>query len=280
MKKIVLTVVLAAVSAGFSAEPLKRVPKRDTRNMTEAQKAEYYAARKAYKQSLTGGMVDNYAVQKGDVFFLNAQKRVSAEPLVKRIASMTDYFRCRFSLKPWDKPITLKNAAETLKECGGNAAVFIVDDPTMPVTILSAPETNWIFLNVSALAADKPDEKKLMERTRRELWRTVGFMLGNASVADVCVMKSVKSLKDLDELGAEAPSSGPLIFISRHLKEIGVEPYQTSSYARALREGWAPMPTNELQKAVYERYLEAEKNGTLPAPGARTGGFMNPGKSK
>lgn len=279
MRMIILGAVLACAAAGVTAEPLKPVPKRDTRNMTEQEKEVYYTARKAYKRALTGGIVNNYATQKGDVFFLNAQKRVPTEPLAKRIASMTDYFRCRFSLKEWDRPITLANAAETLKASGGNAAVFIVDDPTIPVTILSAPETNWIFINVAALASDGADARRVMERTRRELWRAVGFMLGNASVADVCVMRSVGSLKDLDELGAEAPSSGPLIFISRHLKDIGVEPYQSTSYARALREGWAPMPTNELQKAVYERYLEAKANGTLPT-GSHTGGFLNVGKKE
>lgn len=263
MKCSIFACVLLASICAAAYEIPPPVPKRDTRNMSEQEKAAYYAARKARKQAITGGQVVNYAAQKGVVCFLNAQKRVPAEPLEKRLLSMRDYFHSRFELKAWDKPITLANAEETLKACGANAAVFIVDDPTIPVTVLSAPETNWIFLNVAALAADKPDEKKLMERTRRELWRTVGFMLGNASLADVCVMKSVKSLKELDELGAEAPSSGPLIFISRQLRDIGVEPYQVSSYARALREGWAPMPTNEVQKAVYERYLEEKKSGNL-----------------
>lgn len=277
MKKMMIAAVLAAVSIVLVAAPeVKRVPKRDTRNMSEKEREEYYAARKAYKQSMTGGRINNFATQKGDVYFLNAQKRVPAEPLAKRIQSMTDYFRSRFSVKAWDKPITLDNAAATLKECGGNAAVFIVDDPKIPVAILSAPETNWIFLNVAALAADKPDAEKLMERTRRELWRAIGFMLGNGSVADVCVMKSVNSLEELDNLGAEAPSSGPLIFISRRLRAIGVEPYQCTTYAKALQEGWAPMPTNEIQKAVYERYLEAKKNGTLPPIGTPTRGFLPP----
>ena len=139
--------------------------------------------------------------------------------------------------------------------------MYIVDDKTIPLTILAAPETNWIILNVAALAADDPAADKLLDRTRRELWRAVGFMLGNGSAAEVCVMKSVNSLKDLDELGAEAPSSGPLIFISRRLKQIGVEPYQITTYQRALQEGWAHMPTNEIQKAAYERYQESVKRG-------------------
>lgn len=276
MKKLALTVTVTALAVvGLAAAPeLKRVPKKDTRGMTEAEKEEYYRQRREYKHQLTGGFVENYAVMKGEVVFLNAQKRVAAEPLEKRIGTMAEYFRCKFLLKGWEKPITLANAAETLKACGANAAVFVVDDPTMPVTILSAPETNWIFLNVAGLAADKPDATKLLDRTRRELWRAAGFLLGNGSVADVCVMKSVGSLKELDELGAEAPSSGPLIVMSRRLKQIGVEPYQRSSYSRALREGWAPMPTNEIQKAVYERYQEMKKNGTLPPVGARTNGFL------
>lgn len=275
MKSLIVACTLIASTCASAYEIPPPVPKRDTRNMTEEQKAEYYAARKAHKQALTGGHINNYAAQKGVVYFLNAQKRVPAEPLEKRLQSMRDYFHSRFEMKTWDKPITLGNAEETLKASGGNAAVFIVDDSTIPVTILSAPETKWIFLNVAALAADGADSKVVMERTRRELWRTLGFMLGHASIAEVCVMKPVTSLKELDELGAEAPSSGPLIFISRYLRNIGVMPYQISTYARALMEGWAPAPTNDIQKAVYERYLEAKKNGTLPK-GKYIGGFLPP----
>lgn len=274
MNKSVLVIPVLVLSLTAAAEELVRVPKQDTSRMNEQQKAEYYQKRKEYKQQLTGGFVENRAVMKGEIVFLNAQKRVPVEPLAKRIESMADYFRCNFSIRAWDKPVTLATAEETLKASGANAAVFVVDDPAIPTTILSAPETKWIFLNVAALAADKPSDEKLLDRTRRELWRTVGFMLGNGSAADVCVMKPVTSLKELDNLGAEAPSSGPLIMVSRRLKDIGVVPYERTSYSRALREGWAPMPTNELQKAVYERYMEMKKNGTLPEMGARTGGFI------
>jgi hypothetical protein len=245
----IFTFSLFAQSTG-----LKRVA-----GMTDEQKAEYARQRTEAMRRRTGGSVINYAAQKGEVLFLNAQKRVPAEPLAKRIDTMKELFCSSFSLKEWNKPITLANAQATLDECKANAAVFIVDDPSIPVTILSAPETKWIFLNVAALAKDGADDQKLMERTRRELWRTLGYMLGNDSVADVCVMKAVTSLKELDEIGAEAPSSGPIILIARRLKSIGVMPYQRVPYSRALREGWAPMPTNEIQRAVYERF-QSEKN--------------------
>ena len=245
---------IIAFSAFSQTSGLKR-----TAGMTDEQRAEYARQRTEAMRRRTGGSVINYATQKGEVVFLNTQKRVPAEPLIKRIDTMKDFFCSSFRLKEWNKPITLANAQATLDECKANAAVFIVDDPSIPVTILSAPETNWIFLNVAALAKDGADGQKIMERTRRELWRTLGYMLGNDSVADVCVMKAVTSLKELDELGAEAPSSGPIILISRRLKSIGVMPYQRTSYSRALREGWAPMPTNEIQRAVYERFMN-EKN--------------------
>lgn len=253
--------LVALVSlAAAAATPLPPMPpKKSMMGMSAEEKEAYITARRDAKRQRTGGIAINMATMKGEVAFLNAQKRVPAEPLSVRVKSMADYFCSKFVLRDWPEQITLATAQATLEKSGANAAVFIVDDPSIPVTILSAPETRWCILNVAALAADGADPKKVMERTRRELWRALGFMLGNDSVADVCVMKAVNSLKELDELGAEAPSSGPLIMVSRRLRAIGVDPYTRASYSRALREGWAPMPTNELQRAVYDRYMEQKK---------------------
>ena len=256
---VVAVILSAALGAAASAPVVAMPPKRSLTGMSAEEKEAYLKARADAKRQRTGGIIVNYATMKGEVAFLNVQKKVPAEPLAVRVKTMADYFCSNFTLKDWAEPVTLANAEATLAKAGVNAAVFIVDDPSIPVTILTAPETRWCFLNVAALAADKPDDKKLLSRTRRELWRAVGFMLGNDSVAEVCVMKAVNSLKELDELGAEAPSSGPLILVSRRLRAIGVEPFTRATYSRALREGWAPMPTNELQRAVYDRWMEQKK---------------------
>ena len=266
MAAVPVIAISAAVQQGDSTArtPAPHIvampPKKSLTGMSAEEKEAYLKARAEAKRQRTGGMVFNYATMKGEVAFLNTQKRVPSEPLATRVRTMADYFCSNFKLKEWKNPVSLANAEETRVKSGANAAVFIVDDPSIPVTILTAPETRWCFLNVAALAADNPDDKKLLARTRRELWRTLGFMLGNDSVADVCVMKAVNSLKELDELGAEAPSSGPLILVSRRLRAIGVEPFTRATYSRALREGWAPMPTNELQRAVYDRWME-QKSG-------------------
>lgn len=259
-KNIIAAGLAALVGVmAIAADSLVMPPKRSMTGMSPEEKEAYLKARAEVKRRRTGGIIVNYATMKGEVAFLNVQKRVPLEPLAVRVKTMADYFCSNFTIRDWAEPVTLANAEETRVKAGVNAAVFIVDDPSIPVTILTAPETRWCFLNVAALAADKPDVMKLLTRTRRELWRTVGFMLGNDSVADVCVMKAVGSLKELDELGAEAPSSGPLILVSRRLRAIGVQPFTRATYSRALREGWAPMPTNELQRAVYDRYMEQKK---------------------
>ena len=227
--------------------------------MTPEQREEANRIRRERMRRNSGGTVFNLAAQKGVIMFLNAQDKVPSAPLDKRINTMRDFFSTKFVLKQWKKPITLSNAQATLEESKANAAVFIVDDPSVPVTILSAPETKWIFLNVAALNADSPDPKLLMERTRRELWRALGFLM-NGSLAEVCVMRAVTSLKELDELGAEAPSSGPIVQISRRMKDIGVTPIQRATYYRALREGWAPMPTNVYQRALYDKYQQEIKS--------------------
>ena len=204
----------------------------------------------------SGGIVVNYAAMKGQVLFLNTQKRVPADPLAKRIKVMADAFMSRFELKEWENPISITNATDTLKAAAANAAVFIVDDPSLPATLLTAPEGNFAFINVAALAKDGANGQKLMERTRRELWRAIGYLFTADSFADVCVLNTVTSLEQLDNLGAEAPSQGPQILMHRHLGKIGVKPFQRSTYRRALEEGWAPMPTNDLQRAVYEKWMK------------------------
>ena len=86
--------------------------------MSEAERQQYYLQRKEFKEAWTGVRAINYATQKGEVVFLNAQKRVAAEPLSKRVETISDFFHCKFGLKSWDDPITLANAAVTSRSAG------------------------------------------------------------------------------------------------------------------------------------------------------------------
>ena len=38
-----------------------------------------------------------------------------------------------------------------------------------------------------------------------------------------------------------------------YLRAIGVKPAEKTTYRKACHEGWAPPPTNEVQKAIWEQ---------------------------
>lgn len=45
-----------------------------------------------------------------------------------------------------------------------------------------------------------------------------------------------------------------------YLKRYGVEPYVETTYRHACQEGWAPTPTNDYQKAIWEKERKLPSN--------------------
>ena len=135
-------------------------------------------------------------------------------------------------------------------------AIYVVDAPGWPISLI-APEGGWAMLNISALVADHPSADVLERRIRRGLWRCFAFAFGAGdAMFDGCVTKPVSSLSELDALPSDDISPGLDDRIVKHLKRIGVKPARRTTYKRACQEGWAPAPTNEYQKAIWDKVHE------------------------
>lgn len=114
------------------------------------------------------------------------------------------------------------------------------------------PEELKACVNVKALAADKPAPEVLATRLRTELARAALFTLGSGSVSYSCLTMPVHSLADLDKLARATP--GAEIFTRLGAgRAVGITPLQYTSYEVACQEGWAPSPTNDIQKAVWNK---------------------------
>ena len=72
-------------------------------------------------------------------------------------------------------------------------------------------------------------------------------------------MAAIKEPKDLDKMLEAAPVDAIQRAIES-LKVYGVTPQEMSTYKKACQEGWAPAPTNEYQKAVWDKVHAAPKN--------------------
>jgi hypothetical protein len=65
-------------------------------------------------------------------------------------------------------------------------------------------------------------------------------------------MKPVFSPADLDgnECGTLSPE--PLIRFMKQAQRLGMKPIRMASYRKAAEEGWAPQPTNDIQRAIWK----------------------------
>ena len=127
---------------------------------------------KVYEKFLvaTGGKVRNEKSGVGKIVFLNGQRRFDGA----KISAMVNEYSLLFSLRMevQEGAGTIANADGLLKKSGGNAAVFVVDDPSLPLSLV-AYGSNWGMVNVAKLG--EGDAKKLERRLSKELCRTLAL---------------------------------------------------------------------------------------------------------
>lgn len=148
-------------------------------------------------------------------------------------------------------PMSLARSSILTKKTG--AIIAIVESKDYP-TLLAAPENAWAIINLRNLKADKPTTEVLKARLVKEFWRSIGFAMGGAnSMMGKCVMRPVASLKDLDRINYHRFGPEPAMKVISSLGSYGIDSYNRISYEDACQMGVAPQPTNDIQKAVWEK---------------------------
>ena len=124
--------------------------------------------------------------------------------------------------------------------------------------ILAAPEDGWAKVDVAGLDADGKEKFEL--RARKEIWRGLVYGLGGGnSKFPQCIMKPMRTVAELDANGAQMACPEAYEPITASAKMFGIKPNYPATYLQACCEGWAPAPTNDVQKAIWEK-VKAEKS--------------------
>lgn len=207
----------------------------------------------------TGGVIDK--VGAGRLVVANLQKEVDTAYLDEYLNPIMKALRVVIDRTDVEKAFAIKDAQDLKTDIKANAAVFIVSDPALPVSLI-APEQNWGLVNVSALMADKPEKKLLDRRVRKAFLRVLALTFGAYSIDDATSpLQTVSQLSDLDSMVITGLTMRELTGMNGHLPKIGVTPAKRTTYLRACMDGWAPAPTNNYQKAVWERVKAEKENG-------------------
>ena len=156
-------------------------------------------------------------------------------------------------------PVALARGVLEPEDVG--AVIVVVERKGWPA-ILSAPEENWVVVNVEGLREDA-DGERFERRVQQELWRAACFALGAAdSKVEKCVMNVVLKPGDLDGLNV-APYPEYLGKMMQRGRSLGIESRRITTYRKAVEEGWAEEPKDEIERAIWEdvKNPKAEEEG-------------------
>lgn len=136
------------------------------------------------------------------------------------------------------------------------------DQPQTPVLTV-CPEEAFANVNVGRLAEDDPSYDRLKARLEKEMWRALCMAMGASNALfQPCLLRTIRSLRDLDNCANEIPSPEPLGKLETAAKQYGVLRLRKVTYKTACFEGWALAPTNDLQRTIFN----GVKDGTIQPP--------------
>ena len=210
--------------------------------------AEEIKARRAARIEAEGGLV-SAPVQGRVVRILNKTDKVTIPELEEMTAEITQLLGFVVEVVDSDKATNQRTGC-----------LITLAEQTGAPTILVAPEDPWAAVNVKNLMKDNPAPEVLKTRIRKELWRAFAFAMGAAnSQMQPCLMRPIFSLKDLDAEKVAILSPSPLMGISQTAERLNFATSRRVTYKTAVVEGWAPAPTNDIQRAICEK-VKAEQS--------------------
>ena len=231
-------------------------------------------ARRVYMQKLialkTGGRISKPNTGKGAVRIIYSTKAIGKDAMDNSLATLTKIIKIDVKMVEGAKPEIL-SAKEELKKYSAQAGVFVVEDNSLP-RLLVAPEEGWAIVNVTALRDGASSPEVVTARIRKEMSRALMFVCGCGNAG--AVMQPVTKSSDLDAISVETFPPVVRNQLLAHLKKLEIEPVYEASYLRACQEGWAPSPTNDVQKAIWEKIKADKERGptnpiTIPPPNAK-----------
>lgn len=206
------------------------------------------------RRGRTTGMVLEAPFEGKRVCIMNGQSRVGSE-VFESIAK-------EFAETVWFKVEIVHGAAspKTVLLNGTVGLVVCVEESEDAPALLIAPENGWAKVNVAKLATDNLDADILGQRVKREIWRAVAYALGAGNERIPSVLSPVETTADLDALPS-TPTPEAFNTILQAAEARGIGKIRFVPYRRACEEGWAPAPTNDAQKAIWEQVKADKERG-------------------
>lgn len=211
-------------------------------------------AQEVYERKF-GGFVVQPGSLAGKIGFINGQTELSKDEILKVVAAIKHGMAYNIEVLDMAVPTPMPSSKD-VSDKGVDAAVYVVSNDSLP-TLLVSPEENWALVNVKKCKVGLSDDvlgKRLFAlRCRGELMRGFAQACGIWTSNYTDNILNARSPQELDTMKVDSLVADMLQRCKAHLARIGVTQERKVMYTRACHEGWAPAPTNEFQKAIWEK---------------------------
>ena len=141
--------------------------------------------------------------------------------------------------------------AAARESCG---VVMLVDGAEDAPLVTAYPEERLALVNMTALSKGAGGSGVRQDRVEKLAWRAIGHLVGcGAPDGYTCVMKPVRNMAELDAMPNKFIHPATFFKARPYFDMCGVTPARKGTYESACQQGWAPAPTNDVQKAIWEK---------------------------
>ena len=183
-----------------------------------------------------GGILERKtAIPSRQIAVVNRQSILSQEEVESIIQKCRRASRLPMRLDAADAPVNIQ----------------LIDDDKSNVSLTINPDSYSATVNVRALCSDGKSKEQTAERVRKQVIRAALFVLGAGYSGSLCLANPVGSLAELDALNPRFLSMETMSHLNA-MPKLGISEIVFYTYRQACREGWAPAPTNDIQKAIWD----------------------------
>ena len=205
----------------------------------------------------TGGEIVKRGTYQGNILIANTQSRLPTS----EVRGVCEEIRKALNVRITCIETAELNPSLLAKNHNANVVLLVIDNPSQPA-LLVAPEDRWATVNTANLVNDLPGEKAKKKfftpRARKEIIKGFSILCGGGSSQFPGNIMNAATIRELDMVKEQIPVD-MIDFWIRYLSRIGVTQPEFTTYRRACKEGWAPAPTNDVQKAIWDKVHAAPK---------------------
>ena len=210
----------------------------------------------AAKQRIRGaGYAIRPGTKPGSIAILNAQTTVSSAEFKRLSKDFESQLDINVPITNVPAPKDKDDIARIFKDSKANFGVVVVDFAESENGIAIYPDQRYAVVNINALRGKGGEALPFLKaRTRKQVIRAFIMVAGgSSSMNGKNLMSPVNDITDLDKIVIEDMPTDVLARMSRYLPDAGCNRVVKVPYVKACREGWAPAPTNDAQRAVWDR---------------------------